>query len=140
MAQRHARNLFSGEAMTFRQTSPETGGDVIELDLELRPLGAPGALPHRHLPEERFEIESGLLYVWIAGRPPTVARRGDVVVVPSGRWHYILALRTTHARVVIRPGMHFDELLQTMAAVGSGDLRPGTLRRLARLLREHGCI
>ena len=48
--------------------------------------------------------------------------------------------RTTHARVVIRPGMHFDELLQTMAAVSSGDLRPGTLRRLASLLREHGCI
>ncbi|MFL5830760.1 MAG: cupin domain-containing protein [Solirubrobacteraceae bacterium] len=140
MAQRHARNLLSGETMTFRQTSPETGGDVIELDLELRPLGAPGALPHRHLPEERFEIASGLLYVWIAGRPPTVARRGDVVVVPPGRWHYIVALRSTHARVVIRPGMHFDELLQTMAAVGSGDLRPGTLRRLAPLLREHGCI
>jgi mannose-6-phosphate isomerase-like protein (cupin superfamily) len=140
MAQRHARNLLSGETMTFRQTSPETGGDVIELDLELRPLGAPGALPHRHLPEERFEIASGLLYVWIAGSPPTVARRGDVVVVPPGRWHYIVALRSTRARVVIRPGMHFDELLQTMAAVGSGDLRPGTLRRLAPLLREHGCI
>jgi mannose-6-phosphate isomerase-like protein (cupin superfamily) len=140
MAGERARNLLSGETMTFLRNGGDTGGDIVEMELDLRPLGAPGALPHRHLPEERFEISSGALYVWIAGRAPKIARAGDVVVVPSGRWHYIVALSSAHARVVIRPGLHFDELLQTWAAIGSGDVRPRTLRRLAPLLREHGCI
>jgi mannose-6-phosphate isomerase-like protein (cupin superfamily) len=138
--EKRARNLLSGETMTLRRVSGDAGQQAIEMELELRPLGAPGALPHRHLPAERFEISSGLLAVWIAGHPPTLAGPGDVVVVPPERWHYIVSLRRTFARVVIRPGMHFDELLQTLAAVGSGDLRPGTLRRLAPLLREHGFI
>jgi quercetin dioxygenase-like cupin family protein len=137
---KRARNLLSGETMTLRRVSGDAGGQVIEMELELRPLGSPGALPHRHLPAERFEISSGLLAVWIAGGPPTLAGAGDVVVVPPERWHYIVALRRTFARVLIRPGMRFDELLQTLAAVGSGDLRPSTLRRLAPLLREHGFI
>ena len=137
---KRARNLVSGETMTIRRTGGESGPRVVEMELELRPLGAPGALPHRHLPAERFEISSGLLAVWIAGRRPTLAGAGDVVVVPPERWHYIVALQRTFARVLVKPGMHFDELLQTAAAVGSGDLRPGTLLRLAPLLREHGFI
>jgi hypothetical protein len=36
--------------------------------------------------------------------------------------------------------MRFDELLVAWAALGRGDLRPATIRRLLPLLREHGCI
>ena len=135
-----ARNPLSGETITFRRTSAETRGEAIELELALRPLGAPAGLPHRHLPTERFELTQGMLCVWIAGRLPQLMRAGDVVEVPSRSWHFIVALRSTRARVSVRPGMRFDELLVRWAALGRGDLGLTTLLRLVPLLREHGCI
>lgn len=135
-----AENWLTGETMTFRVTSAESAGERIELELELRPGGAPGGAPHRHLPAERFHFTRGAVVAWIAGRRPRLARAGDVVEVPPQRWHFLLALRRSHAHVLIRPGMRFDELLVTWAAVGRGDVRPATLLRLVPLLREHGCI
>jgi predicted nucleotidyltransferase len=76
----------------------------------------------------------------VGGRRPRIVRAGETIDVPPNRWHYILALRRSAARVSIRPAMHFDELLVVWAAVGRGDLRPATLRRVGRLLREHGCV
>jgi hypothetical protein len=78
--------------------------------------------------------------VWIAGERPRIARAGDIVEVPAGRWHFLLALRRSQARVTIHPGMRFDELLMTWAQLGSGDLRPAALKRIVPLLREHGCL
>jgi hypothetical protein len=126
--------------MTFYGTSAESGGERIELELELRPLGAPGGAPHRHLPAERLELTRGMVCVWVAGRRPWLARPGDVIEVPSHRWHFLLALLPSHAHVSIRPGMRFDELLVRWAALGSGDLRPMAIRSVVPLLREHGCL
>src|SRR5437763_7357023 len=81
-------NPITGETITFRRTSADSNGESIEFELELRPLGAPGGLPHRHLPAERFELSGGALCALIAGRPPQIARRGDVVEVPPNRWHF----------------------------------------------------
>lgn len=135
-----ARNLVSGETTTYRVTSAESAGERVEFEVEFRLFGAPGGLPHRHFPTEGFDISDGTLWVWVAGRRPWVARSGDVISIPSRRWHFVLALRRSRAYVSVRPGMRFDELLVTGAAVGSGDLRPATVRRLVSLLREHGCI
>lgn len=137
---RKATNWFSGETLTFRRTSVETAGELVELDLELRPLGAPGGLPHRHVVAEHVEFAHGTVCAFIAGMRPRILRAGETIDVPPNRWHYILALRRTGACVRIRPAMHFDELLMVWAAVGRGDLRPATLRRLGPLLREHGCL
>jgi hypothetical protein len=52
------QNWFSGETMTFRRTSAESGGGV-EVDLELRPLRVPAGAPHRHIVTERFEFTAG---------------------------------------------------------------------------------
>lgn len=134
------RNRFTGETMTFRGTSDDSAGERVEFDLELRPLGAPGGAPHHHLPVERFEFTSGAAFVWIEGQPPRLVHAGDTFEVPSQRWHYVLALGRCRARVSIRPGMRFDELLVDMAALGSGELRPTILRRVLPLLREHGCL
>ena len=134
------RNLLTGETMTFLRTSAESRDESIELELELRPVGAPGGPPHRHLPAERFELSSGTVCVWIAGRQPWLARAGDVIEVPPHRWHFLVAIAPTHAHVFVRPAMRFDELLVAVAALGSGDLRPQTISRVVPLLREHGCI
>ena len=137
---RQVTNWFSGEKMTFHRTSIETAGEMVELDLDLRPLGSPGGLPHRHLVAEHFEFVRGTVCAFVGGRRPRIVRGGGMIDVPPNRWHYIVALRPARARVSIRPAMHFDELLVVWAAVSRGDLRPATLRRLRRLLREHGCI
>ncbi len=126
--------------MTFRRTSAESPDDVIELDLELRPLGAPGGAPHRHTPVERFEITDGALCVWIAPHLPRLVRAGSVVEIPSRRPHFLLALGRSRARVLIRPAMRFDELLVDMAELGSGKLDLGLVRRIAPLLRQHGFL
>ena len=139
-AGQRVRNLFSGETMTFLRTSSETMGELIELELGLRPLGAPGGAPHRHVVTERFAITGGVAAVWIGGQRPRIARAGDVVEVPAGRWHFVVSLTRVRALVTIKPGMRFDELLAAWAQVGSGDLRPQTLRRVVPLLREHGCL
>ena len=135
-----ARSPLSGESLTFRRTSSETGGELIELELELRPLGAPAGLPHRHLVAEQFELVGGKLLVWIQARRPWIAYPGDVIEVPPARWHFILALQRSKANVTVRPGVQFDELLVRWAALGSGDIKPEHLRRIVSLLRLHGCI
>jgi mannose-6-phosphate isomerase-like protein (cupin superfamily) len=134
------RNLVTGETMTFLRTSAGSGGESIELELELRPTGAPGGAPHRHIPAERLELSSGAVCVWIAPGRPWLARAGDVIEVPPRRWHFLVAIARTRARVSIRPAMRFDELLVALAAIGSGDLRADAVRRVVPLLREHGCI
>lgn len=130
-------NRLTGETMTFRRTRAE--GDELALDLQLRPLGAPGGAPHRHLVAERFELTQGTVWVFVAGQGVRLARAGDAIIVPSRRWHFVLAVRRTRAQVLVQPAMRFDELLAVWAAIGSGDLRPATLRRLLPLLREHRC-
>lgn len=134
------RNWFSGETMTFRTTSRDSGGKAVELDLELRPMGAPGGAPHRHVVAERFRFTGGRALAWIAGRRPRVVGAGEMIEVPPNQWHFILAIRQTTAQVSITPGMRFDELLVLWAALGRGDLRPRMVRRVIPLLRLHGCL
>jgi quercetin dioxygenase-like cupin family protein len=132
---RRVRNLLTGETMTFTRVDDET----LEFDLALRPIGVPGGVAHRHRPTERIEVRSGALLAFVAGSMPRRVQSGDTVEIPSGRWHMLVALAPSSARVSVRPPMRFEELLTCAAAVGSGDVRPSTLRRLDALLREHDC-
>jgi hypothetical protein len=128
-------NLVTGERIRFtRSRAP-----ALEFDLELRPLGVPGGLAHRHLPAERIEVESGALIAFVAGRLPRRAGAGDVVEIPPRRWHLLVAVLPTRAHVTVEPAMRFGELIACMASVSRGDLRPATLRRVNELLAEHDC-
>jgi len=130
-------NIFTGEAMRFTGVQ----GDTLEFELGLRSIGIPGGLAHRHRPSERVDVRSGVLVAFVAGRRPRRVRGGESVEIPPGRWHMLVAaLSPATARVSVHPAMHFQELLTCSAAVGSGDMRPRTLRRLDDLLREHDCV
>jgi len=135
-APRPVRNVVTGEAMTFAGVE----GDTLGFALTLRPLGVAGGLPHRHRPGERIDVSTGVLVAFVAGRRPRRVRGGESVEIPPGRWHMLVALARATARVSVQPAMHFQELLTCSAAVGSGDVRPKTLRRLVALLREHDCL
>jgi len=129
-------NPITGEHITLL----ESGDEPLRLELELRPLGAPGGFVHRHAVAERFEVRSGDLLAFQQGWGWRRIGPGDVVDVPSGVWHMVLALKRSTAHVVVSPPRHFADVLRCSCAVATGDVRPATLRRLNDALREHDCV
>jgi uncharacterized RmlC-like cupin family protein len=109
-------NPITGERVVFRHTSAETGCELVEFDLSLRPLGAVAGLPHRHPQHETFRVTGGRFAGWIAGEGTISASAGDVVRIPPWRDHLIVnaGLSHAHARVEVRPGDRFDEFLETV--------------------------
>lgn len=110
-------NPVSGERITFRQTSVDTGGEYLEIDVELTPDGAvPGMHVHPNQ-EERFEILSG--NVWFRkGLKKINAKAGDVVVVEPGTAHKFQNKGEEGAamRVLVTPALEMERLFE--AAVG----------------------
>src|SRR5918992_1074121 len=81
------KNPASGERITFRQTSAETNGELLAIDLEL-PANrrVPGGQHIHPKQEERFEVVEGTMRFRM-GRKRVVAGPGEVVVVPPGQKH-----------------------------------------------------
>ena len=112
-------NPKSGERITFRATSAQTGGELLAIDLEL-PAGrrVPGPL-HRHpLQEERFEVVAGTMRFRV-GRKTVVAEAGETVVVPAGVRHDFANAGTDAAqvRVEIRPALRMEEMFRTVVSL-----------------------
>jgi mannose-6-phosphate isomerase-like protein (cupin superfamily) len=107
-------NPVSGERITFRRTAADTGGEVLELDLE---LSADGHVPGVHVhpsQEERFEVVSGTMRFRM-GMRSIVAGAGDVVTIPAGTVHKFANAGDgpAQARVEIRPALRMEDLLTT---------------------------
>jgi quercetin dioxygenase-like cupin family protein len=110
-------NPVSGERITFRKTSAETGGEYLEIDVELTPDGAvPGMHVHPNQ-EERFEILSGNVR-FRKGFRKIDATAGDVVVVEPGKAHKFKNDGEDGAamRVRVTPALDMERLFET--AVG----------------------
>jgi quercetin dioxygenase-like cupin family protein len=112
-------NPASGERITFRRTAAETGGELVEIDLELPPGGrVPGGL-HRHpVQDERFEVLRGTMRFRM-GHARVVAEAGEVVVVPAGVRHDFANAGDEEAlvRVEIRPALEMERLFETAVAL-----------------------
>ena len=75
-----------GARIVFLRTGAETNGQLLELDLFLRPGGK---APPKHVHpnhEERFRVVSGSLTAWVSGQLSTLVA-GDECVVPKGCVH-----------------------------------------------------
>jgi quercetin dioxygenase-like cupin family protein len=111
-------NPASGERITFRRSSADTGGELIEIDLEL-PAGrrVPGGQHIHPEQEERFEVVEGTMRFKL-GRKRVVAKPGEVVVVPAGQKHDFANVGDGDAivRVEVRPALKMEQLFET--AVG----------------------
>jgi mannose-6-phosphate isomerase-like protein (cupin superfamily) len=111
-------NPASGERITFRQTSADTNGELLAIDLEL-PANrrVPGGLHIHPKQEERFEVVAGTMRFRI-GREKIVAGPGEVVVVPAGVKHDFANAGDEEAlvRVEVRPALKMEKLFET--AVG----------------------
>ena len=111
-------NPVSGERITFRQTAADTGGELLEVDVELT---ADGHVPGMHVhpaQEERFEVLSGTVR-FRKGLRSITATAGDVVVVEPGRAHKFENVGDEGAamRVQVRPALEMERLFETAVSL-----------------------
>ena len=107
-------NPVTGERIVFRQTSADTKGELVAIDLAL-PVG--GHVPGIHihpLQEERFEVTSGKMK-FRYGLRTIVAEAGETVVVPAGKIHNFAQYgdEPSQCRVEIRPALKMEQLFET---------------------------
>ena len=109
-------NPVTGERIRFLRTAADTGGDLLELELELSPDGrVPGTHVHPEQ-EERFHVLEGTMRFRL-GLKRIVAHAGDTVVVPAGRAHRFAngGDTTARVRVEVEPALAMEDLLTTTA-------------------------
>jgi quercetin dioxygenase-like cupin family protein len=107
-------NPVSGERITFLQTARDTGGELLEFELELTPDGhVPGAHAHPEQ-EERFYVQSGRMK-FRRGLRRVVAEAGDTVIVPAGTVHRFenAGDEVARCRVEVVPALDMERLLET---------------------------
>ena len=107
-------NPVTGERIEFLRTAADTGGELLELELELVPDGrVPGAHVHPEQ-EERFHVLEGTMKFRM-GLRRIVAEAGDTVVVPAGRVHRFAngGDTTARCRVEVVPALDMEQLLET---------------------------
>jgi len=108
-------NPATGERLTFLRTAADTGGEVLEYELEFVPRGF-AARDHLHpAQEERHEVLEGSLGIVRAGRERRLGP-GEVEIVPVGTQHRIFATQETPVRVRFssRPALESEVLLETL--------------------------
>jgi mannose-6-phosphate isomerase-like protein (cupin superfamily) len=108
-------NPSAGERLVFLRTAAETGGEVLEYELEFVPRGF-AVRDHLHpLQEERHEVLEGSLGIVAAGQE-RILGPGDVEVVPVATQHRIFATGDTPIRVrfASRPALESEVLLETL--------------------------
>jgi mannose-6-phosphate isomerase-like protein (cupin superfamily) len=111
-------NPVSGERITFIRTSADTGGEHLELELQLAPDGkVPGMHVHPEI-EERFEVLEGTLRFRM-GLRSIVAGPGEKVTVPAGKAHKFVNAgdETAVFRVIVTPALEMERLFETTVAL-----------------------
>jgi quercetin dioxygenase-like cupin family protein len=137
-------NPVSGERITFNRTAADTGGDYLEIELELAPDGkVPGMHVHPEQ-EERFEVLAGRMKFRM-GLRTIVAAAGDVVTVAAGKAHKFSngGDEIAIARVTVTPALEMERLFETTAdlaeegrVLGSGMPKPLDLALFMREFRR----
>jgi quercetin dioxygenase-like cupin family protein len=129
-------NPATGERVTFLRTAADTGGELLELELEwLRPGQRAPEHVHPQM-EERYEVLSGT-GAFRVGDDEQTAGPGDVVVVPPGTPHlgWNPTDKPVHLKVQFRPALRWEDFIERLFALMGAP--GGPLReQLAALMRE----
>jgi quercetin dioxygenase-like cupin family protein len=135
-------NPITGERMTFRKTSADTGGEAVVVEVVVQPNGAVAAAHVHPSQEERFQVLRGSLGFRL-GRKKLVAGPGQRVTVPAGTAHKFWNAGDDEAHFIceVRPALQFEQLLETMFALAADGKcnrkgMPNPLR-LAVIAHEH---
>jgi len=116
-------NPVTGEIMTFLLTGTETEGELLRIDMGVRPGGfAASEHVHPHQ-EERFHLTSGEITLRIRGDERRYGV-GDQVVIPPGTPHVWWNSGSENLRVILefRPAGRFGEFITTFFALARAGL------------------
>jgi uncharacterized protein YndB with AHSA1/START domain/quercetin dioxygenase-like cupin family protein len=108
-------NPASGDRLVFLRTSADTGGELLEYELEFVPRGF-AIRDHLHPRQsERHEVLEGTLGMIVAGSERRLGP-GDIEDVPVGTQHRIFATQDEplRARFTLRPALESEVLLETL--------------------------
>jgi quercetin dioxygenase-like cupin family protein len=132
----------TGEKIIFRKTAKDTGGELMQGDVIMRPHGFVAAEHVHPLQEERFEVLSGSVQFRVNGVKREV-HAGEITVVPPGTPHvwWNDGDQEAHVLVDVRPALRFEEFFETffgLAQAGKVDKKTGLPNPLvlALIMRE----
>jgi quercetin dioxygenase-like cupin family protein len=117
-------NPVTGQRLTFRRTTAETGGELVEVESEL-PAGGPKPPAHYHpRQEEHFEVLSGRVDVRL-GKERRTLGTGETLDVPPGAVHEMSAAGDEPARLLwqTRPALRTEQFFEAARPLGN----PGPL-------------
>jgi mannose-6-phosphate isomerase-like protein (cupin superfamily) len=107
-------NPVNGERITWVETAQGTDGELLSLDLYLRP-GAAVAAEHRHVrQEERFRVTGGTIALEVAGERQDVGLQEEAAVpagVPHRWWNE--GQEEAVVRVELRPALDTETFFET---------------------------
>jgi quercetin dioxygenase-like cupin family protein len=136
-------NPVTGEKMTFLLTGAETAGELLRIDMTVRPGGFVAAEHVHPTQEERFQIVSGRITLR-AGDRERLYTAGDTITIPAGVPHAWWNSGSDDLRVTLdfRPAGRFAEFITTffaLARAGKTNRRglPTNLLQLAVTFAEY---
>jgi quercetin dioxygenase-like cupin family protein len=108
-------NPIQGDWMVFRETSRDTGGELLSAELIVSPHGGNPLHVHPHQ-EERFEALSGTLGVQVGDERRTLGE-GEKALVPPGtphRWWNDADQEEARVLIEFRPALNTEIFFETL--------------------------
>lgn len=108
-------NPVTGEKIVFLQTAKDTNGELLEVDLFVRPGGFVAAEHIHPKQDEEFEVMSGSLALFIKGEK-TICEKGYKTTVKAGTPHIWFndGEDELHCRLIFRPALQWEQMFETM--------------------------
>jgi quercetin dioxygenase-like cupin family protein len=128
-------NPATGERAVVRVGTDETGGELLVVDLHVRPGGAVIGEHYHPAVEERFTVLRGAVSYRLAGRED-IARPGESLLVAAGVPHswWNASAEEVVVRVEVRPAARFEEcIVNAFGLARDGRVKPGGMPNLLQL-------
>lgn len=132
----------TGERIIWRKTAKDTGGELLQADVMMKPHGFVAAEHIHPLQEERFEVLAGNVKFRVNGVEREVLT-GETAIVPPRTPHvwWNDGDQEAHVLVELRPALRTEEFFETffgLAQAGKVDKKTGlpNLLVMALLLQE----
>jgi quercetin dioxygenase-like cupin family protein len=135
-------NPFTGQTLTFRRTTAQTAGELLEVESSWAGAGQEPPEHHHPYQEERFEVLEGELRARVGDAEHTV-RAGETLDVPAGTPHSMWNPGPGRARAVwqTHPGLKteaFFELVWGLAQAAKANDKGGpSADEVAAMLRQY---
>jgi quercetin dioxygenase-like cupin family protein len=113
-------NPVTGELIRFVETSADTGGEYVLVEVVVQPDGAVAAAHVHPYQTEQFHVLDGTLSFEVGGET-IVAGPDEVVTVEGGTAHrfWNAGSRDARFRCEVRPALQFEQLIETMFALAA---------------------